>query len=121
MKMKSLILLFTLALMNTYCDDEPPPPSESFDTMYVDVKQGETIEYFTTIEMYQSNLTVDSTKHHLLSEFFRDSTEYNLYHRYQPLEDFQGKDTLKLRREQIDDVHNDVISIKNVTVVLTVE
>ncbi len=116
----SLILLF---LTNSCSKDKRPLlPTESFDTIYIDVKQGGKIEYDTSIDNFLGAVTiVDSTNHHLVSELFSDSTGFNIYHRYQPFTNYLGNDTLKLKSERINDTSNEIISIKNITVIITVK
>ena len=122
MKMKSLIILSLIAVVGKSCGDKSSLTPESHDTIYIDVKQGEVIEYDTSIDNFLGAVTItDSTKHHISSVLFYDSTGFNIYHRYQSLENYQGTDTLKLRSERINDTSDEIISIKNITVVLTIE
>ncbi len=122
MRMKSLILLSLLAVAVKSCDDKSSLPTESHDTIYVDVNQGEVTEYDTTIDNFLGAVAItDSTKHHISSRLFQDSTGFNIYHRYQSLKNYQGTDTLKLRSERINDTSDEIISIKNVTIVLTIK
>ncbi|NME70224.1 hypothetical protein [Flammeovirga aprica] len=122
MRIKSLIILLLLAIIGQSCDDIPSLPIESHETIYIDVNQGEVIEYDTSIDNFLGAVAItDSTKHHILSRLFSDSTGFNIYHRYQSLKNYQGTDTLKLRSERINDISDEVISIKNITIVLTVK
>ena len=84
--------------------------------------KGELIEYDTTIDNLLGAVMVeDSTKGHLLSVLFADSTDFNIFHRYQPEENFTGNDTLILRSERINDVSDEIISIKHLMIVLKVD
>ena len=122
MRMKLLIILPLLVVLGKSCDDKSSLPTESHDIIYIDVNQGEVIEHDTSIDNFLGAVTItDSTKHHILSKLFSDSTGFNIYHSYQSLEDYQGSDTLKLRSERINDTSDEIISIKNITVVLTVK
>jgi len=120
--MKFVIILSLLAFACKSCNEKVMSPAESFDTVFINVKQQELIEYDTTIDNFLGAVKIiDSTKYHVISELFSDSTGFNIYHRYQALDNYKGNDTLKLRSERINDTSNEIISIKNITVVLSVE
>ena len=121
MKMKIIFLIALLSVLSKSCDDKAITPKESFEIIHVYVNKGELKEYDTTIDNFIGAVkVVDSTVHHKISELFVDSTGFNVYHRYQPIDDYHGTDTLKLRSERINDTSDEVISIKNVTVILVV-
>ena len=120
--MKLLTTLLLLAVLVKSCDDKSSLPIESYDTIYIDVKQGEVTDYYTSLDNYMGSVEIkDSTKYHALSELYLAPNGPSVYHRYQPLKNYSGNDTLKLRKETINDTSDEIISIKNITIVLTIK
>lgn len=121
MKLKLFIGMLFFTVLNTSCDDNSKIP-ESSEFINIAVKQGEIMDYDTSIDaVFGSFEVIDSTKNHSISKLYLASNGYNLYHKYQSLDNYLGNDTLKISKQTIDDTNDEIISIRNITIVLTVE
>lgn len=103
------------------CEEKSNEIPEYFQTVEVNVKQGEETVYNTSENKFDGPLEIiKATKYHLSTDFFEDPETSAMLFRYVAPNNYIGTDTLKLKKTTIDDVHNDVISIRNITVIFEV-
>lgn len=112
-------LLLNLFLFSCKKDEET---NIYYKTLNVKTNSQDTLVYNTELTESISTISItDSTKYHELSELFTGSDFITIFHRYKAAQDYTGYDTLKLKYQSYDDVHDETIGILYTTVIIEVK
>ncbi|MEP0368234.1 MAG: hypothetical protein ABJN36_20355 [Cyclobacteriaceae bacterium] len=120
----SLIFLLPAFLGVISSCKESHEPYESYRTLYVDVNQNDTVEYYTTITNYSLDLIdlEQQARHYRISEIYFDPKEVvTLYHRYAPELGFVGKDSILLKNESHGVDSPEILGVLRVKVIFDVK
>jgi hypothetical protein len=120
MKYHKLFLCLSILLLSIQsCKEETP--KETFQTIEINVPKNEAIEYYTKIVNFIDGASFErQAKHFQISELYLDSTDFTIFHRYFPVQDFTGKDSVLIRSNWRGDDSEYILRIDRVKIILNV-